>query len=43
MTKVLGVSFLVFGLLVLSGLMKSVEMFILSMLPESWLGFVNSI
>jgi cytochrome c biogenesis protein CcdA len=43
MTKVLGISFLVFGLLVLSGLMKSVEIFILSMLPDSWLGFVNSI
>ena len=43
LTKILGIFFLIFGLLVLTGLMKSIEIFILSMLPESWLGFVNSI
>jgi len=43
LTKILGIFFLIFGLLVLTGLMKSIEMFLLSMMPESWLGFVNSI
>jgi len=43
LTKLLGIFFLVFGLLILTGVMAQVEVFILSILPESWLGFVNSI
>jgi cytochrome c biogenesis protein CcdA len=43
LTKLLGIFFLVFGLLILTGVMAQVEIFILSILPESWLGFVNSI
>lgn len=43
MTKILGLFFLVFGLLILTGAMKWIEIYLLSLLPESWLGFVNSI
>jgi cytochrome c biogenesis protein CcdA len=42
-TKVMGIFFLVFGLLILTGAMKKVEIYLLTILPESWLGFVNSI
>jgi cytochrome c biogenesis protein CcdA len=43
LTKVLGIFFLVFGLLILTGAMAKFEIYILSILPESWLMFVNSI
>jgi len=43
LTKLLGIFFLVFGLLILTGVMAKVEIYILSILPEPWLGFVNSI
>lgn len=43
LTKVLGIFFLVFGLLVLTGVMNKIEIYLLTILPESWLGFVNSI
>jgi len=43
LTKVLGIFFLVFGLLILTGAMKRIEIYLLTILPESWLGFVNSI
>jgi cytochrome c biogenesis protein CcdA len=43
LTKALGTFFLIFGALVLSGAMKTVEVYLLQLLPESWLGFVNSI
>jgi cytochrome c biogenesis protein CcdA len=43
LTKTLGFLLLIFGLLVLTGLMNRIEIFLLSLLPESWLGFVNSI
>jgi cytochrome c biogenesis protein CcdA len=43
LTKVMGIFFLVFGLLILTGALKKIEIYFLSILPESWLGFVNSI
>lgn len=43
LTKVLGIFFLVFGLLILTGAMNKIEVYLLTILPESWLGFVNSI
>lgn len=43
LTKVLGIFFLVFGLLILTGAMNKIEIYLLTILPESWLGFVNSI
>lgn len=43
LTKVMGIFFLVFGLLILTGAMKWLEVYLLTLLPESWLGFVNSI
>jgi hypothetical protein len=39
----MGIFFLVFGLLILTGALKKIEIYFLSILPESWLGFVNSI
>jgi cytochrome c biogenesis protein CcdA len=43
LTKVLGIFFLVFGVLILTGAMNKIEIYLLTILPESWLGFVNSI
>jgi len=43
LTKLLGIFFLVFGLLILTGAMNKIEIYLLTILPESWLGFVNSI
>jgi cytochrome c biogenesis protein CcdA len=43
LTKLLGIFFLVFGFLILTGAMSQIEVYILTILPESWLGFVNSI
>jgi cytochrome c biogenesis protein CcdA len=43
LTKVLGIFFLVFGVLILTGVMNKIEIYLLTILPESWLGFVNSI
>jgi|GEM_PF-190998 len=43
LTKTLGIFFLIFGLLLLTGVMAMIEVYLLSVLPESWLGFVNSI
>jgi hypothetical protein len=43
LTKILGIFFLVFGLLILTGAMNEIEIYLLTILPESWLGFVNSI
>jgi cytochrome c biogenesis protein CcdA len=43
LTKILGIFFLVFGLLILTGAMNKMEIYLLTILPESWLGFVNSI
>jgi len=43
LTKALGIFFLIFGALMLSGVMKAFEIYLLQLLPESWLGFVNSI
>jgi cytochrome c-type biogenesis protein len=43
LTKILGIFFLVFGLLILTGAMNKIEIYLLTILPESWLGFVNSI
>jgi cytochrome c biogenesis protein CcdA len=42
-TKILGSLFLALGLLSVSGLMKVIEVYLLGVIPESWLGFVNSI
>jgi cytochrome c biogenesis protein CcdA len=43
LTKALGIFFLIFGVLILSGAMKALEVYLLRLLPEPWLGFVNSI
>ena len=43
LTKALGIFFLIFGVLILSGALKTLEIYLLNLLPESWLGFVNSV
>jgi cytochrome c biogenesis protein CcdA len=43
LTKILGIFFVMIGVLILTGAMKMIEIYLLTILPESWLGFVNSI
>jgi len=38
LTKVLGIFFVIFGVLILSGAMKALEIYLLQLLPESWSG-----
>ena len=43
LTTVMAVMLLVFGVLIVTGWMKFVEQYLLTVLPESWIGFVISI
>jgi cytochrome c biogenesis protein CcdA len=43
LSKLLGGLFVLFGVLMLTGIITKFESFILSILPETWLRFVNSI